>query len=150
MKICVYGASSTALDKSYIEVVEKLGKMLVERGHKLVYGAGAHGLMGAVARGAHSVGGEIIGVSPKFFDVDGEYISGVYTLSPTLGIEKMMATMKTDYKNAETIKLTFPEGWTIQEIAEKLEANEVCTASSFISTLQTVDYSDEYDFIKKS
>ena len=85
----------------------------------------------------------------KFFDVDGEYISGVYTLSPTLGIEKMMATMKTDYKNAETIKLTFPEGWTIQEIAEKLEANEVCTASSFISTLQTVDYSAEYDFIKK-
>lgn len=85
----------------------------------------------------------------KFFDVDGEYISGVYTLSPTLGVEKMLATMKTDYKNAETIKLTFPEGWTVQEIAEKLEANEVCTASSFISTLQTVDYSDEYDFIKK-
>ena len=71
MNICVYGASSTALDKSYIEVVEKLGKMLVERGHKLVYGAGAHGLMGAVARGAHSAGGEIVGVSPKFFDVDG-------------------------------------------------------------------------------
>ena len=71
MNICVYGASSTALDKSYIEVVEKLGKMLVERGHKLVYGAGAQGLMGAVARGVHSMGGEIIGVSPKFFDVDG-------------------------------------------------------------------------------
>lgn len=71
MNICVYGASSTALDKSYIEVVEKLGKMLVERGHKLVYGAGARGLMGAVARGAHSAGGEIVGVSPKFFDVDG-------------------------------------------------------------------------------
>ena len=71
MNICVYGASSTALDKSYIEVVEELGKMLVERGHKLVYGAGARGLMGAVARGAHSAGGEIVGVSPKFFDVDG-------------------------------------------------------------------------------
>ena len=35
MNICVYGASSTAIDKSYIEVVEKLGKMLVEKGHKL-------------------------------------------------------------------------------------------------------------------
>ena len=71
MNICVYGASSTAIDKSYIEVVEKLGKMLVEKGHKLVYGAGAQGLMGAVARGVHSMGGEIIGVAPKFFDVDG-------------------------------------------------------------------------------
>lgn len=71
MKICVYGASSNVIDKSYIEDVEKLGEMLVERGHSLVYGAGAQGLMGAVARGVHSMDGEIVGVSPKFFDVDG-------------------------------------------------------------------------------
>ena len=71
MKICVYGASSNAIDKSFIEVVERLGKMLVERGHSLVYGAGAQGLMGAVARGVHSMNGEILGVSPRFFDVDG-------------------------------------------------------------------------------
>lgn len=83
----------------------------------------------------------------KFFNKDGEYISGIYTLTPSLGVEKMISTMKTDYKNAETITLTFPEGWTISQIAEKLEVNEVCTASSFISTLQTVDFSEEYDFI---
>ncbi len=77
------------------------------------------------------------------------YISGVYTLNPNMGVEAMLNTMKTNYKNAETVKLTFPEGWTIQEIAEKLESNEVCTASSFISTLQTVDFSNEYDFIKQ-
>ncbi len=80
---------------------------------------------------------------------DKVYISGVYTLSPTYGVEKMLSTMKTDFRNSETVKLTFPEGWTIQEIAEKLEANEVCTASSFISTVQTIDFSDEYDFIEK-
>ncbi len=84
----------------------------------------------------------------KFFNKDGEYISGIYTLTPKLGVEKMISTMKTDYKSAETITLTFPEGWTIEQIAEKLETNEVCTASSFISTLQTVDFSDEYKFIK--
>lgn len=71
MTICVYGASSNAIDKSYIEVVQKLGKMLVERGHSLVYGAGAQGLMGAVARGVHEKNGTIIGVSPTFFNVDG-------------------------------------------------------------------------------
>ncbi len=84
----------------------------------------------------------------KIFDQNGEYISGVYTLSPSMGVEKMIATMKTDFKNSETVSLTFPEGWTIQQIAEKLEANEVCTASSFISTLQDVDFSSEYDFIE--
>lgn len=83
----------------------------------------------------------------KFFNKDGDYISGIYTLTPSLGVEKMISTMKTDYRNAETITLTFPEGWTITQMAEKLEVNEVCTASSFISTLQTVDFSEEYDFI---
>ena len=85
----------------------------------------------------------------KFFNKDGDYISGIYTLTPTLGVEKMISTMKTDYKSAETVTLTFPEGWTITQIAEKLEANEVCTAKSFISTLQSVDFSEEYAFIKK-
>ncbi len=83
----------------------------------------------------------------KIFDVDGNYIPGVYTLNPKMGVEKMIATMKTDYTGGETISLTFPEGYTIQQIAEKLEVNGVCTASSFITTLQTVDFSSEYDFI---
>ncbi len=80
---------------------------------------------------------------------DKVYISGVYTLSPEYGVEKMVGTVETDFRKAETVKLTFPEGWTIQEIAEKLESNEVCTASSFISTLQTIDFSEEYDFVKQ-
>ena len=83
----------------------------------------------------------------SIFEQDGDFISGVYTLSQSMGVEKMLAVMKTDYTNSETVALTFPEGWTIQQMAEKLEANDVCTASSFISTLQTVDFSQEYEFI---
>lgn len=71
MRICVYGASSNQIDASYIQRVELLGEKMAERGHSLVYGGGATGLMGAVARGMHKKGGEIIGVSPSFFDVDG-------------------------------------------------------------------------------
>ncbi|MBO5896015.1 MAG: endolytic transglycosylase MltG [Clostridia bacterium] len=81
------------------------------------------------------------------FDVDGNYIPGVYTLNPKMGVEKMIATMKTDYTGGETISLTFPEGYTVYQIAEKLELNGVCTASSFITTLKTVDFSSEYEFI---
>ncbi len=84
----------------------------------------------------------------KFFGKDGDYVSGVYTLTPTMGLEKMLSTMKADITLSETVTLTFPEGWTIDQIAEKLEANEVCTAASFINTLQNVDFSEEYDFIK--
>ncbi len=49
-----------------------LGKKLAERGHTLVlFGAGARGLMGAAARGASAGNGEIVGVAPTFFNVDG-------------------------------------------------------------------------------
>lgn len=84
----------------------------------------------------------------KFFGKDGDYVSGVYTLSPSMGVEKMLSTMKADITLSETVTLTFPEGWTIDQIAEKLEANEVCTAASFINTLQSVDFSEDYEFIK--
>ncbi len=84
----------------------------------------------------------------KFFGKDGDYVSGVYTLTPKMGLEKMLSTMKADITLSETVTLTFPEGWTIDQIAEKLEANEVCTAASFINTLQNIDFSEEYDFIK--
>ena len=71
MNICVYGASSNTIDRSYIEQTEYLGRQIARRGHTLVYGAGANGLMGAVARGVHDEHGAIIGVAPAFFNVDG-------------------------------------------------------------------------------
>ena len=71
MNICIYGASSNDIDKSYIELTEYLGKELAKRGHTLIYGAGANGLMGAAARGVRSQNGTVIGVTPSFFDVDG-------------------------------------------------------------------------------
>ncbi len=78
----------------------------------------------------------------------GDYVSGSYTLNSDWGIEKMLSTMQAGNTYSETITLTFPEGYTIDQIAEKLEANKVCTASSFIKTMQSVDFSTEYAFLK--
>lgn len=71
MYICVYGASSSTIDKSYIEAGEKLGEEMAKRDIGLVFGGGANGLMGAAARGCHRFGGRIIGIAPEFFNVDG-------------------------------------------------------------------------------
>ena len=71
MNICVYGASSDAIDKIYIKAGERLGEEMAKRGHTLVFGGGAAGLMGAVARGMSRQNGKIIGIAPSFFDVDG-------------------------------------------------------------------------------
>ena len=71
MKICIYGASSDKIDKSFIDAGELLGESIAQNDCTVVFGGGAHGLMGAVARGAHKKSGEIIGISPSFFNVDG-------------------------------------------------------------------------------
>lgn len=71
MKICIYGASSNAIDKSFINAGEALGTAIANNNCTVVFGGGAAGLMGAVARGAKAKNGEIIGICPSFFNVDG-------------------------------------------------------------------------------
>lgn len=75
MKICIYGASSNAIDKSFIDAGELLGNVIAQSNHTVVFGGGAAGLMGAVARGAYKSNGEIIGICPSFFNVDGALFS---------------------------------------------------------------------------
>ncbi len=76
MNICVYGASSSTIDKGFINGGEALGKMIAEKGYGVVYGGGKEGMMGAVARGAVSSGGNVIGIAPGFFKVDGSLFDG--------------------------------------------------------------------------
>ena len=71
MKICVFGASSRDLAQVYYDEAFVLGAELARRGHKIVFGGGTSGLMGAAARGAQSEGGYLIGVAPRFFDEPG-------------------------------------------------------------------------------
>lgn len=83
MRICVYGAASNEIDQIYINTVEELGRKMARRGIKLVFGGGAQGLMGAAARGAHSEKGQILGVAPTFFDVDGVLFKECTEFVPT-------------------------------------------------------------------
>ena len=71
MNLCLYGASSENINEIYKKEVQLLGRLMAGRGHALIFGGGASGLMGAAARGVFSGGGKIIGVSPNFFNVDG-------------------------------------------------------------------------------
>lgn len=71
MNICVYGASSSKLEQIYYERTEALGRMMAKRGHGLVFGGGATGMMGAAARGVDAENGYILGIAPRFFDKPG-------------------------------------------------------------------------------
>lgn len=69
--ICVYGASSNAIEPVYISSAELIGEKLAEKNIELIFGAGASGVMGATARGVVRKGGKLTGVAPKFFNADG-------------------------------------------------------------------------------
>jgi len=60
--ICVFCGSSDSVHADYINAAHQTGKLLAEKGIRLVYGGGKTGLMGAVANGAVEAGGEVIGV----------------------------------------------------------------------------------------
>lgn len=75
MKICVYGAASSLIENRFIEAGKELGRRMVERGHGLVFGGGANGMMGAVAEGVFEKSGYILGVIPEFFQEAGAEIS---------------------------------------------------------------------------
>ncbi len=83
MNICIYGASSDAIDPVYLSRVEALGETLAKRGHGLVFGAGSKGVMGAAARGFRKGGGRIKGVAPTFFNVDGVLFAECTEFVPT-------------------------------------------------------------------
>lgn len=76
MDICLYGASSTQIDQKYIQATEALGEAMARANHRLVYGGGGAGLMGAAARGAKKAGGYVVGVVPSFLKVDGVLYDG--------------------------------------------------------------------------
>ena len=71
MKICLFGASSSRLDPVYFQEAERMGRLIAEAGHTVVFGGGADGLMGACARGAKAVGGRIVGIAPRMFNEPG-------------------------------------------------------------------------------
>jgi uncharacterized protein (TIGR00730 family) len=66
MRVCVYCASSAHCDPAYRDAAYGLGEILADAKCTLVYGGGAIGLMGAVADGALSKGGEVVGIIPRF------------------------------------------------------------------------------------
>ena len=51
MNLCLYGASSENINEIYKKEVQHLGRLMAGRGHALIFGGGASGLMGAAARG---------------------------------------------------------------------------------------------------
>ena len=66
--IAIFCASAIGNKPIYAESARETGKILAEKGIRVVFGGSKLGLMGAVANGALDAGGEVIGVLPDFME----------------------------------------------------------------------------------
>lgn len=60
--ICVFCGSADSVHEDYFSAARQMGRILAERGLRLIYGGGKTGLMGAVADGVLEAGGEVTGI----------------------------------------------------------------------------------------
>ncbi len=137
MRICIYGASSRTLDEIYYAEAEKLGTLMAQRGHSLVFGGGAEGLMGAAARGVFSGGGKILGIAPKFFDEPGILFEHCTELLYTETMNERKQLME---ENSDAV-IVLPGGiGTFEEFFEILTLKQLGRVSHAIVMLNTKGY----------
>ena len=63
--VCIFCGSSNGSHPDYVEAARIVGRLLTERGLRMVYGGGRVGLMGEAADAALAAGGEVVGVIPE-------------------------------------------------------------------------------------
>ena len=145
MRICVYGAASPTIDKKYIELVEKMGQEMANRGHSLVFGGGGNGLMGAAARGVKSGGGYILGVIPKFFDE--EKVEAICDFCDELIQPDTMRQRKQLMEDNADAFIIAPGGiGTYEEFFEILTLKQLCRHNKPIALYNIMGYYDDINY----
>lgn len=149
MRICVYGAASPTIDKEYMTKTEELGRMLVDRGHSLVFGGGKNGLMGAAARGVHEKGGHILGVIPKFFFEDNTEVAFDFC-TETLTPDTMRERKQLMEDNADAF-IVVPGGiGTYEEFFEILTSKQLCRHNKPIAIYNINGFYDDLQLAMKN
>lgn len=78
---------------------------------------------------------------------DENYLPGVYYFTENMGVEKMITRFKTSSTRGAHVSVTIPEGYTIDQIFERLEKNDICTKEALYKTIDNVDFGAEYSFL---
>lgn len=144
MKICVFGAASDEIARAYIDEVENFGEMLASRGHDLVFGAGQHGLMGAVARGVKSKNGHIHGVIPTFFKED--TIEHIFEECDEITYTETMAQRKSKMEDLADAFVIVPGGiGTFEEFFEVLTLKQLARHTKPIAIYNINNYYDNLE-----
>ncbi len=116
--ICVYCGSQPGRDPAYLAAGRALGRSIASHGLRLVYGGGTKGIMGAVAAGVLTHGGQVTGIIPEFL-VDMEATRhSLGQLDELIVTEDMHARKHAMFERSDAF-VTLPGGiGTLEEIVE--------------------------------
>ncbi|RME05678.1 MAG: TIGR00730 family Rossman fold protein [Anaerolineae bacterium] len=135
--ICVFCGSSDRIPAPYLTAARQMGETLAHRGLRLVYGAGSTGMMGALADGALSAGGEVIGVIPEIFNTPALMHNGLTRLE----IVPDMHTRKARMAQLADAFIALPGGLgTFEELFEMLTWLQIGLHTKPIGLLNTRGY----------
>ncbi len=138
--ICVYSASSTAIDKVYFDAAAKLGRAIAENGDILLYGGGLLGLMGAIAKAVHANKGKVIGVIPKALNLKGVVYDTCDELIITEGMRERKAIMDT----RSDVFIALPGGYgTLDELLEIINLKQLNYHNKPVVILNINNFYDE-------
>jgi uncharacterized protein (TIGR00730 family) len=138
-RVTVYAASSQALHPDYINAATRLGTTLAEAGIAVAYGAGGHGLMGAMADAALAAGGEVHGIIPEFLT---QVESGHQGLT-SLEVVDDMRTRKARMLEHSDAVITLPGGCgTFEELFEAMTLKRL---GQFLGPIILINTNGYYD-----
>ncbi|KAI3870995.1 hypothetical protein MKW92_037828 [Papaver armeniacum] len=113
--ICVFCGSSTGKRDCYRDAALDLGKELVSRRLRLVYGGGSIGLMGLVSQAVHQGGGHVLGIIPR--TLMGKEITGE-TFGEVIAVANMHER-KAEMARHSDCFIALPGGYgTLEELLE--------------------------------
>lgn len=141
--LTVYLGSSGRCRDVFKDSAKKLGTLIGEKEHALVYGGMDAGLMGIVANGALASGARVTGIIPKRLK-DSERIHP--DLSQTILVPDLWERKLKMFQRADAI-VTLPGGFgTIDELLEALYWAQLGSHAKPVILVNTENYWD--DFIK--
>ncbi len=115
--LCVFCGSRSGSNPAFEAAARATGRLLAERGIRLVYGGGSLGLMGAVADACLEAGGEVVGVIPGFLmdlELGHRGVTRLEVVSDMLSRKQRMAELSDGF-------LSLPGGiGTLDELFEML------------------------------
>ncbi len=137
--VCVFSASSEAVDAAYFDAATELGRRIAEAGWSMIFGGGMTGLMGATARAVHAQGGRVIGVIPDGLNRPGVAYEAADELIVTETLRERKAVM--DARSDAFVAL--PGGFgTLEEIIETLALKQLRYHDRPVVFLNTAGFYD--------